>query len=72
MLTRIVLTAPGEAVEIVRADTAGHHSIKVALEPDRSISITTDNTVEVPGLGRLDEADVIAEHPGPIRVRWPN
>jgi hypothetical protein len=71
MLTRIVLAEPGETVEIVRADTAEHHHIKVALEADGSISILTENTVEVPGLGTLDEAELVAEHPGAIRVRWP-
>jgi hypothetical protein len=71
MLIRIVLTSPGETVEIIRAGSAEQHAIKVGLDPDGSISIVTENTVEVPGLGILDEAQLVAEHPGPIHVRWP-
>ena len=67
----ITLDTTSDEIEVVRAGTAGHHSLVISLDNDGSILVRSENHVIVPGLGELPEDLLMDEHPGPIRVRWP-
>jgi hypothetical protein len=69
----ISLTSPGETVTIEKAGTAGLHAISVTLGTNNAIVIRTSNAIRVDGLGRLSEAEVVADDRGTILIgeRWP-
>jgi hypothetical protein len=68
----ISLTSPGETVTIEKAGTAGLKAVSVTLGSDNSIVIRTSNSIRVEGLGRLSEAEVVADDRGTILIgeRW--